>query len=72
MNQYAVTEKYNAVLEQYSSSIFARKFVGSSIEECTAEKSLDGLFYVLGEEEKKIRTQPLARSTNLLKKVFGQ
>lgn len=72
MNQYAVTEKYNAVLEQYSSSIFARKFVGSSIEEYTAEKSLDGLFYVLGEEEKKIRTQPVARSTDLLKKVFGQ
>ncbi len=34
-------------------------------------KSLDGLFTVLAEEEKKIRENPAARSTELLKKVFG-
>ena len=33
-------------------------------------KALDGLFYVLGEEEKKIRTNPAARVTDLLKEVF--
>jgi hypothetical protein len=35
-------------------------------------KALDGLFYMLGEEEKKIRTDPAARVTELLKKVFGK
>jgi hypothetical protein len=35
-------------------------------------KSLDGLFYVLGQEEQKIRTNPAARATDLLKQVFGR
>ena len=33
-------------------------------------KSLDGLFLVLGEEEKQIRTDPAAHVTSLLRKVF--
>lgn len=35
-------------------------------------KSLDGLFYMVGQEEKAIRTNPAARTTDLLKKVFGK
>jgi len=35
-------------------------------------KALDGLFYTLGQEEKKIRKDPVARSTKLLKEVFGK
>jgi hypothetical protein len=35
-------------------------------------KALDGLFYMLGQEEKKIRKDPVARVTDLLKKVFGK
>jgi len=34
-------------------------------------KALDGLFFMVGEEEKKIRKDPVARVTDLLKKVFG-
>jgi hypothetical protein len=34
-------------------------------------KTLDGLFLMVAEEEKRIRENPLARSTDLLKKVFG-
>ena len=34
-------------------------------------KTLDGLFVKIAEEEKRIRENPLARSTDLLKKVFG-
>lgn len=34
-------------------------------------KTLDGLFYMVGQEEKKIRTNPAARVTPLLKEVFG-
>ncbi|WP_457665258.1 DUF4197 family protein [Thiolapillus sp.] len=36
------------------------------------EKTLDGLFYKLAQEEKAIRENPLARSTDLLKQVFGK
>jgi hypothetical protein len=35
-------------------------------------KALDGLFYLLGQEEKKIRKDPVAQVTDLLKKVFGK
>lgn len=35
-------------------------------------KALDGLFYMLGQEEKKIRKDPVARVTDLLKQVFGK
>ena len=34
-------------------------------------KGVDGLFTVIAEEEKQIRTDPAARTTELLKKVFG-
>jgi hypothetical protein len=34
-------------------------------------KTLDGLFLMIAEEEQKIRENPVARSTDLLKKVFG-
>ena len=35
-------------------------------------KAVDGLFSMLGEEERKIRTDPAARGTELLRKVFGK
>ena len=34
-------------------------------------KTLDGLFLMLGEEEKKIRKDPAAQTTSLLREVFG-
>lgn len=42
------------------------------IDQYVTIKTLDGLFYVLGEEEKKIRKDPAARVTELLKEVFGK
>lgn len=37
-----------------------------------APAQLDGLFLVVGQEEQKIRTNPAARVTDLLKDVFGR
>lgn len=36
------------------------------------QKALDGVFYYIADEEAKIRMNPAARVTDLLKKVFGQ
>jgi hypothetical protein len=36
------------------------------------DKSLDGLFHVLGEQEEQIRTNPAARVSDLLKQVFAR
>jgi hypothetical protein len=35
-------------------------------------KALDGLFFELGQEESKIRKDPAAQTTNLLREVFGK
>ena len=34
-------------------------------------KTLDGLFLMIAREERKIRTDPVARSSELMQKVFG-
>ncbi len=41
------------------------------IDEYVTAKTLDGLFVMVAEEEKRIRENPLARSSDLLRKVFG-
>ena len=43
-----------------------------ALDHYVTEKALDGLFHTVGEEEEKIRTNPLARTTDLLKTVFGK
>jgi hypothetical protein len=42
------------------------------LDHYVTNKALDGLFIMVGEEERKIRTDPAARVTDLLKKVFGR
>jgi hypothetical protein len=42
-----------------------------SLTDFTVGKALDGLFHYLAVEEAAIRSDPVARTTDLLKKVFG-
>ena len=41
------------------------------LDHYTTTKALDGLFFLLAAEEKRIRTDPVARTTELLRKVFA-
>ena len=43
----------------------------SSIQQYVTAKSLDGLYLIIGEEEKKIRQDPVGTGSAILKKVFG-
>ena len=43
----------------------------ASLESYVTRKTLDGLFFMMGEEEKAIRKDPLGQASSLLKKVFG-
>ena len=45
--------------------------VNTDINAYVTDRALNGIFYYIGEEEKKIRTNPAARVTDILKKVFG-
>ncbi len=49
----------------------ASKPVNPDINEYVTERALYGIFYYIGDEEKKIRNNPAERATDLLKKVFG-
>ncbi|MFQ5681709.1 MAG: DUF4197 domain-containing protein [Candidatus Binatia bacterium] len=70
MNQTGVTRHYKDLVKRYEKIPFT-KSMAFDIDRYVVEKSMDGLFYVLGQEEKKIRKNPAARVTNLLKEVFG-
>jgi hypothetical protein len=43
----------------------------ANLEQYVTQKTLDGLYLMMAEEEKAIRKDPLGASTNLIKKVFG-
>lgn len=71
MEETGVTQRYKAMEGQLKSLPFGG---GQSfdLDEYVVTKTLDGLFYVLGQEEKKIRTNPAAQVTPLLRQVFGK
>ena len=69
--EVGVTREYKKLTDAARSVPFMRVEL-TDIDEYVVGKALDGLFYVLGEEEKKIRKNPAARVTNLLKEVFGK
>ncbi|MEO5650187.1 MAG: DUF4197 domain-containing protein [Ginsengibacter sp.] len=50
---------------------FSNKPVNTNLTAYVTQKSLDGLFYHIGLEEQKIRKDPAARITDILKKVFA-
>jgi hypothetical protein len=71
MNEVGVTRSYKEMMDKYTSLPFM-KSESLDLDHYVTDKSLDGLFYMLGQEEKKIRTNPADRVTELLKKVFGE
>ena len=71
MNQVGVTRQYKELVGRFQMLPFART-ESFDLDRYVVGKSLDGLFYVLGQEEVKIRTNPTARVTDLLKEVFGK
>ncbi|HTQ77867.1 MAG TPA: DUF4197 domain-containing protein [Burkholderiales bacterium] len=43
----------------------------TNLDDYVTQKALDGLFYMVAEEEKKIRQDPVAAGSSIIKKVFG-
>jgi hypothetical protein len=70
MNQVGVTRQYRDLIGRYQDVPFA-KSITFDINQYVTEKATDGIFYVVAQEEKKIRNNPAARVTDLLKEVFG-
>jgi len=70
MNQVGVTRQYNDLMGRYQNVPFA-KSITFDIHQYVTEKATDGIFYVVAQEERKIRHNPAARVSDLLKEVFG-
>ena len=66
----ALAEKYNAVAGQASGLGLVRR-EDANLQQYVTRKALDGLYFVIGEEEKKIRRDPAGSGSAILKKVFG-
>ncbi len=66
-----VTMAYKALLEQAGSFSSFLNTSSMDLDAHVTQKAIDGLFLKMAEEEKRIRENPLARSSDLLKKVFG-
>jgi hypothetical protein len=71
MNEVGVTRQYKELVGRYENIPFVKK-ESFDIDHYVVSKALDGLFHMVGEEEKKIRKNPTARTTDLLKEVFGK
>jgi hypothetical protein len=72
MKDVGVIQQYKELQSSYQSVPLASSLPSVDIESYVVSKALDGLFLVLGEQEKKIRTNPAAQVTDILKKVFGK
>jgi hypothetical protein len=66
----SLAEKYNAVAGKASGLGFVKK-EDANIQLYVTRKALDGLFLMIGEEEQKIRKDPIGTGSELLKRVFG-
>ncbi len=71
MDEIGVTHSYKEMMGKYESLPFMSK-ESVDLDHYVTNKAMDGLFYMVGQEEKKIRTDPAARITDLLKTVFGK
>ena len=67
-----LTGKWNEMANTFVGQIAGFKPVEVKLEEYLTTKALDGLFLKIGEEEKNIRKNPMARISEILKRVFSQ
>jgi hypothetical protein len=71
MENVGVVKQYNQIMQN---PLAGRLAEGQdfNLDKYVVGKTMDGLFYVMGEEEKKIRKDPAAQTTALLREIFGK
>jgi predicted peroxiredoxin len=65
-----LAEKYNQYAQKGVQLGLVKK-EQANLDDYVTQKALDGLFLMVGEEEKKIRANPVAAGSDIIKKVFG-
>lgn len=70
LNKVNATKYYGELVTRYNKIPLVEK-VNPNLDDYATDKAIDGLFVMIAKEEKNIRQDPVARTTDLLKKVFG-
>jgi hypothetical protein len=71
IEEIGLSRVYSRVADTYNSLPLAGTQKMIDLDEYVTERALAGLFTILATEEQKIRQDPVARTTELLRKVFG-
>jgi hypothetical protein len=71
LQQVEATKYYSDLINTYNRIPGVTK-VNPNLDDYATTKAVDGLFFLIAQEEANIRQNPGARTTELLKKVFGQ
>ncbi len=67
----SLAERYNAVAAKATNMGLVKK-EDANIQTYITGKALDGMYFIIGEEEKKIRADPIATGSKILQAVFGR
>jgi len=65
-----LAEKYNQYAQKGVQFGLVKK-EQANLDDFVTQKALDGLFYMVAEEEKKIRQDPVKAGSDIIRKVFG-
>jgi Protein of unknown function (DUF4197) len=70
LNKVNATKYYGDIVNRYNSIPLVQK-VNPDLNDYATDMAIQGLFTLIAKEEKSIRQDPMARTTDLLKRVFG-
>ena len=70
MQQFEVAQKWNGLVTKYNAIPLTQK-INPDLEDYITHQAIDGLFVLIAEQEKEIRFNPYARTSEILTKVFG-
>jgi hypothetical protein len=70
LSKVNATKYYGDIVNRYNQIPLVQK-VNPDLDEYATDKAIEGLFVMIAKEEKNIRENPVARTTALLKRVFG-
>ena len=65
-----ITKYWKPLFKKYNQLPFVKK-VNPNLEQYVTQKAIEGMFILIAQEELKIRQDPEARISDILKKVFG-
>ena len=72
LNEVGTTKYYNDLTDKVAAIPLVGENIDMNLSDYVTEQALSGLFAMIALEEKKIRENPAARTTELLKQVFAK